>query len=76
MEGRDLAVDASQAAALRPLWMAYAHLSQSDAASSVELEALVAQIEETLSDAQRDADGGAMLTPLIEALVQILTERT
>lgn len=51
----DLAVDAAQAAELLPLWKAYRGLSASDSSSSLELEALVEQIQETMTTEQIEA---------------------
>lgn len=59
----DLAVDAAQAAELLPLWKAYRGLSASDSSSSLELEALVEQIQET------------MTTEQIEAIAQMVTAK-
>jgi len=52
LDDTDLAVDAEQAAALRPLWMAYISLSSDDAASSIETNALIDQVQETLTGEQ------------------------
>ena len=52
LENTDVAVDAEQAAELLPLWRAYRSLSGSDSASSLELEALVDQIEESMTQEQ------------------------
>ena len=57
-----LAVDAGQAAGLLPLWKAYGALSASDTAVQLELEALVAQIQETMSPEQTRAIAEMELT--------------
>ena len=62
LEGTDLAVDSAQAATLLPLWQAYRSLLSSDAAASVELEAVKTQIDEALTAEQKDAIAAMNLT--------------
>jgi hypothetical protein len=62
LEGTDLAVTAAQAKELLPLWRAYRSLNSSDSASSVELEALVKQIGESMTDEQLRAIADMKLT--------------
>ncbi len=52
LEETELAVDAAQASELLPLWKAVKSLSNSDTASSVELDALYNQIQETMTTEQ------------------------
>jgi hypothetical protein len=58
LEGTDQAVDADQARELLPLWKAVKSLSNSDTASSIEMEALYQQIQETMTEAQMQAISG------------------
>jgi len=62
LEGTDSAVDAQQAAELVPLWKAYLTLSGSDSAVQAELEALVTQIQETMTAEQARAIANMHLT--------------
>ncbi|MBN1400775.1 MAG: hypothetical protein JXA74_08050, partial [Anaerolineae bacterium] len=62
LEGSDDAVTAAQAKELLPLWRAYRSLSSSDSAASVELEALVKQIGESMTAEQLRAIAGMKLT--------------
>ena len=62
LENTDIAVDAEQATELLPLWKAYRSLSGSDSASSLELEALVDQIQETMTPEQVQATAEMHLT--------------
>jgi len=55
LEGTDLAVQADQAAELLPLWLAYQSLSGSSTAASVEIQAVIDQIGETLTPEQAQA---------------------
>jgi hypothetical protein len=55
LEGSDQAVTADQARTLLPLWQAYRALAQSDTAAPAELEALTAQIRDTMTSAQVEA---------------------
>ncbi|MEZ4645386.1 MAG: hypothetical protein R3E31_22080 [Chloroflexota bacterium] len=56
------AVDETQAAELLPLWQALNTLSTSDTAASVEIDAVVKQIEETMTSAQVEAIAVMALT--------------
>jgi hypothetical protein len=49
------AVNATQAAALVPLWQAYAQLTGSNTAAQAEIDAVVTQIQQTLTPAQVQA---------------------
>ena len=62
LEDSDLAVDAKEAAELLPLWKAYRSLSSSDSASSLELKALVTQIQEAMTSEQMQAIAQMKLT--------------
>lgn len=55
LEGTEQAVTAEQAADLLPLWQVYQSLSTSDAAAQEEIDALIAQIQETMTDGQMQA---------------------
>jgi len=56
------AVTSEQAQELLPLWRAYRSMAQSDSASRVELDALLDQIVETMTDEQIEAIGDMQLT--------------
>ncbi|MBX3058204.1 MAG: hypothetical protein KF770_17210 [Anaerolineae bacterium] len=62
LEETDLAVDETQAAALLPLWQAYQALGQSDTTAVAELQAVVNQIERTMTPAQITAIAELKLT--------------
>ena len=62
LEGTDLSVDAAQAAELIPLWQVLRSLTESDSAAQEEIEALVAQIEETMKAEQIEAIAAMQLT--------------
>ena len=62
LEGTDLAVDAAQAADLIPLWQVLNSLNESDAAAPEEIDALVAQIQETMTAEQINAIIAMQLT--------------
>lgn len=62
LEETDLAVDETQAAALLPLWQAYQALGQSDTTAGVELQAVVSQIERTMTTEQMAAIAAMKLT--------------
>lgn len=62
LEESGLTVDASQAAELLPLWQAYQSLSNSDTAAEAEVQALVKQIQETMSAEQIAAIAAMELT--------------
>jgi hypothetical protein len=55
LEGTDHAVTAEQAAQLLPLWQVYRELSTSDTAAQAEVEALVEQVQETMTSSQMKA---------------------
>ena len=57
-----VAVDAAQAGELRPLWMAFRSLSESDSASPTEVEALVDQIQDTMTEPQLESIAEMALT--------------
>ena len=62
LEDTDLAVTPETAAQLIPLWQAYSSLTASDSASQQELEALINQIQETMSPDQIQAIADMKLT--------------
>ncbi len=62
LEETNLAVDADQAAELLTLWQAIRSLSSSDITAEGEIEAIVAQILETMSSAQLEAIAAMGLT--------------
>lgn len=62
LEETDLAVDETQAAELLPLWQAYQALGQSDTTAGVELQAVVSQIERTMTTEQMAAIAELKLT--------------
>lgn len=62
LEQGDLAVSAEQAAELIPLWKAVRSLSSSDTAAEVEIEAVLNQIQETMTAAQLQAIAAMQLT--------------
>ncbi len=62
LEGTSNAVTASQASQLLTLWQAYQSLNGSDTTSQVELDALVKQIESTLTSEQLKAIDAMELT--------------
>ncbi len=55
LEGTDLAVDAAQAAELIPLWQVLNSLTESGSAAPEEIDALIVQIEETMTSEQISA---------------------
>jgi len=55
LEGTDQAVDAQQAATLVLLWQAYKELMSSQTAAQVEMDAVVAQIQSTMTSQQTQA---------------------
>jgi hypothetical protein len=55
LQGTGNAVNATQAAALVPLWQAYAQLTSSNTAAQAEINAVVTQIQQTLTPAQVQA---------------------
>ena len=62
LDDTPMAVDAAQAGELRTLWRAYQSVGESDSASSVEMDALIVQIEETMTREQLDAIAEMALT--------------
>ena len=60
--GTELAVDAAQAAELIPLWQVLNGLTESGSAAPEEIDALVAQIEETMTSEQISAIAAKQLT--------------
>ncbi len=55
LDETEYAIDAAQAAELLPLWKALRSLSESETAATAEAEALVNQIQETMTAEQMDA---------------------
>lgn len=55
LDGTDQAVTAKQAAELLPLWQTMLVLTNSDTAAKAEKEALITQIQETMTDKQTQA---------------------
>ena len=62
LEEGELAVDAAQAAELLPLWKALRGLTSSDSASSLEVEALIKQVQEVMTPEQIEAIALMQLT--------------
>ncbi|MCW5865452.1 MAG: hypothetical protein KIT52_20360 [Anaerolineae bacterium] len=62
LEDTDVAVDETQAATLLPLWQAYQSLANSDTTATVELSALVQQIQRAMTPAQVQAIADMKLT--------------
>lgn len=62
LDGTSSSVDAEQAAELLPLWKALRTLSQSESTAIEELEAVLAQIRETMTDEQVEAIAAMQLT--------------
>ncbi|MEW5985959.1 MAG: hypothetical protein AB1791_04945 [Chloroflexota bacterium] len=62
LEETELAVDEAQAAELLPLWQALQSLGASDTAATVEIEAVVNQIQDTMTPAQIQAIADMKLT--------------
>ncbi len=62
LQGTSNAVNATQAAALVPLWQAYAQLTSSNTAAQAEIDAVVSQIQTTLTPAQVSAITAMKLT--------------
>jgi predicted small secreted protein len=62
LEETAVAVDETQAAALLPLWQALQSLSNSDTTAQAELDAVVSQIQETMTAAQIEAIAAMALT--------------
>ena len=62
LEGTDLAVDAAQAAELLPLWQVLNGLNESGTSAPEEVDALVVQIEETMTAEQIASIAAMQLT--------------
>ena len=62
LDATENATNPEQAATLLPIWQALRGTMRSGAAATAELDALLAQIEETLTPAQLDAIGAMRLT--------------
>jgi len=62
LEGTDLAVNAQQASELLPLWQAYNELMTSQTAAQAEIDAVVAQIQATMTPQQTEAITNLKLT--------------
>ncbi len=62
LQGTANAVDAQTAAALVPLWQAYAQLTSSNTAAQAEIDAVVSQIQTTMTPAQVQAITAMKLT--------------
>jgi len=73
LDGTDQAVTAEQAAELLPLWQTMQVLSDSDTAADQEKEALIAQIQETMTAEQMQAITGLNLTR--EDMMSIMQEQ-
>jgi len=73
LEQTDTPLSAEQAAALLPLWKAYKSLSNSESSSPMEMDALITQIQETISTEQLQAIADMKLTG--EMMIQLSQER-
>lgn len=73
LEGTEQAITSEQAADLLPLWRVYQSLSESDTAAQVELDALLEQIQETMTAEQMSAIQAMQLTR--EDMRAIMEER-
>ena len=62
LQGTSNAINATQAAALVPLWQAYAQLTSSSSAAQAEIDAVVTQIQQTMTPAQIQAITAMKLT--------------
>jgi hypothetical protein len=62
LQGTSNAINATQAAALVPLWQAYAQLTGSTSAAQAEIDAVVSQIQSTMTPAQVSAITAMKLT--------------
>ncbi len=62
LQGTGNAINATQAGALVPLWQAYAQLTSSNTAAQAEIDAVVAQVQQTLTPAQMQAITAMKLT--------------
>lgn len=73
LEDTDYAVTSEQAAELLPLWQVYSELSASDTAAQAEVDALFAQIQDTMIPEQRQAIQTMQLTQ--EDVFAVMQER-
>ncbi|MFZ5909132.1 MAG: hypothetical protein ACOYYU_03865 [Chloroflexota bacterium] len=73
LEGTDQAITAEQAADLLPLWQVYQGLTESDTAAQAEIDALLEQIQEAMTDEQMSAIQAMQLTR--EDMRAIMEER-
>jgi len=62
LQGTSNAINATQAAALVPLWQAYAQLTSSTSSAQAEVDAVVTQIQQTMTPAQVQAITAMKLT--------------
>ena len=62
LEGTANAVDAKEAASLIPLWQAYAQLTSSNTAAQAEIDAVVSQVQSTMTPQQTQAITAMKLT--------------
>jgi hypothetical protein len=62
LQGTSNAINATQAAALVPLWQAYAQLTSSNTAAQAEIDAVVTQVQQTMTPAQVQAITAMKLT--------------
>ncbi|MBK6326230.1 MAG: hypothetical protein KA362_08105 [Chloroflexi bacterium] len=62
LETTDQAVDEAQAAELLPLWRAALSLARSDTSAAVEVEAVINQIQDTMTPAQMSAIAAMQIT--------------
>lgn len=72
LDDTDLAVDADQAAELLPLWQAFQSLSNSDTTATAELQAVLKQIQATMTVEQIAAIADMQLTE--DKLTELLEE--
>ena len=72
LEGTGEAVTAEQAAELLPLWQVYASLNSSSTAAPAELQALVEQIQESMTSSQMQAisDMGLTQADILNVMVE------
>jgi hypothetical protein len=63
LDGTDQAITPQQAKDLLPLWQVYKEVSTSDTAAQAEVDALVKQIEETMTPEQMTTIQGMNITP-------------
>jgi hypothetical protein len=63
LDGTDQEVDADEAAKLLPLWQMYKSLNASDTAAQEEIDAVIKQIQDTMTSDQLNAIDAMQLTP-------------